>query len=965
MTQPRSATTTADDEREWQAQFRRDVFPAEMAAVRDRRLAHAAALAGSPLPTEPSPVDPAERPSTRHGLVGLALSGGGMRSAAFNLGVLQALHRAGLLGAVDYLSTVSGGGWIGAALQSLLREPGAPFPFAPESGVPTESRVVSYLRGRSNALLPSGLRGGVFLAASMIRGQLVTVALLLPAALLLAIVTAPLVLAYLRTADVADLRGLPWTWFTRHARPALAAVGAWMLVGFVYTLVFRPGPRARFRLERSNSILLGAALAFFALELQPFIIVRWARFVFNADDDAPSFGRYAPQLAALALSTLSFGPLAAMLPRVARPLALGLAFVVSVATPYLFFVHRSAVVIRTALDSGFDYAPMTDVALPVALLVFLLIGSFDTNDVSLHSIFRDRIARTFILRRRPADRAVEPYGQSEPYEDLRLSELNRPGSTAPYALINASLNLQATTDRSRSGRQGDFFVFSARHVGSDRTGYCSTEALEAVVPGMTLATAVAVSAAAASPNMGTYTLRALVVLMTFLNLRLGFWLPHPGRLRRWLPTDWASRSAQWRSLAMWKWYPAVRYFFRELASRIDDRGQHVYLTDGGHLENTGAYELLRRRCKVIIVSDAEEDRFVRFGGLAALLRYARLDLQTRIDLDLGDLRCNEDGTSRRHAALGLITYPALDDGTPEEHGRLVYLKSSLTADEDELIREYRSRFGDFPHQSTSDQLFDEAQFEAYRSLGTHVVEGVVARAAVGSDDLVASWIDDLHARLSRDASVEPAFAQMRDELEEVEAMLQEAALAPYFAELYPELAAPTVADVAVIAPPPERLFTVVTRQVHLMVTVFNELGLDVPGAYVVARHQGWINTFRRWSAAPTFRRYWLVLVHAESAAFLQFCELALGLTVGVAWREADAATVRAEGDWTTRLCDAASVGERLYLGRLTVCGVDGPTAYAARVDGTTVPGGCVRTGYEGALEQRAQAALDRALVTAP
>src|ERR1700735_579509 len=49
-------------------------------------------------------------------LVGVAFSGGGIRSATFNLGVLQALAELKLLHRVDYLSTVSGGGYIGGWL---------------------------------------------------------------------------------------------------------------------------------------------------------------------------------------------------------------------------------------------------------------------------------------------------------------------------------------------------------------------------------------------------------------------------------------------------------------------------------------------------------------------------------------------------------------------------------------------------------------------------------------------------------------------------------------------------------------------------------------------------------------------------------------------------------------------------------------------------------------------------------
>ena len=66
---------------------------------------------------------PGGLPSAKQGLVGLALSGGGIRSASFCLGVIQALARGGLLQRVDYLSTVSGGGYIGSCLSSLLGQP--------------------------------------------------------------------------------------------------------------------------------------------------------------------------------------------------------------------------------------------------------------------------------------------------------------------------------------------------------------------------------------------------------------------------------------------------------------------------------------------------------------------------------------------------------------------------------------------------------------------------------------------------------------------------------------------------------------------------------------------------------------------------------------------------------------------------------------------------------------------------
>nr|MBK7069892.1 patatin-like phospholipase family protein [Deltaproteobacteria bacterium] len=119
-------------------------------------------------------------PSTRHGLVGLALSGGGIRSASFSLGVLQALQAHKILPEVDYLSTVSGGGWIGSCLSALMRTPGQPFPFTASPN----NRVLEYLRDRSSALVPSGVGGGLGVVALALRGMLASVVMVLVTMLL-------------------------------------------------------------------------------------------------------------------------------------------------------------------------------------------------------------------------------------------------------------------------------------------------------------------------------------------------------------------------------------------------------------------------------------------------------------------------------------------------------------------------------------------------------------------------------------------------------------------------------------------------------------------------------------------------------------------------------------------------------------------------------------------------------------
>ena len=197
-------------------------------------------------------------------------------------------------------------------------------------------------------------------------------------------------------------------------------------------------------------------------------------------------------------------------------------------------------------------------------------------------------------------------------------------------------------------------------------------------------------------------------------------------------------------------------FLREMSSRLDETHRWVNLSDGGHLENLATIELLRRRCKFIIVGDGEADPKMHFSGLATLLRTAYIDLGVDIDIDLDPLRLvkanaddKEPTVSTRHWAIGRITYPKQGD-SEVEYGYLLYLKSSITGnDESEVIREYRHRHPSFPHQSTADQFFDEGQFEAYRALGQHIAEqalkdpsGKLPSGKMSYSELEA-WLDGL------------------------------------------------------------------------------------------------------------------------------------------------------------------------------------------------------------------------------
>jgi hypothetical protein len=281
---------------------------------------------------------------------------------------------------------------------------------------------------------------------------------------------------------------------------------------------------------------------------------------------------------------------------------------------------------------------------------------------------------------------------------------------APYHLINTALNVQSSKSANRRGRNADFFLFSRNYVGSRSTKYVRTAKIEEVSRGLNLGTALAVSGAAASSEMGAETIKPLTPTIAILNIRLGFWLRNPSRV------DDGPGWNRWTNF----------YFILEMFGLLNATWKSVYLTDGGHIENLGLYELLRRRCKVIIVVDSEADSQMGFGSFNTCERYARIDLGVRIDLpwqdisdmtkktgELIDKKGNAPKEAGPHCAIGQIKYP--DDRT----GVLVYIKSSLTGDENDYIFQYKKRYSTFPHETTLDQLFTEEQFEAYRALGFH------------------------------------------------------------------------------------------------------------------------------------------------------------------------------------------------------------------------------------------------------
>lgn len=883
------------------------------------------------------------KPSTDLGLVGLALSGGGIRSATFNLGVVQALAAHGIFRRLDYISTVSGGGYLGSCLSSLLNRQGktAEFPFGGRS-TGRESSALRHLRNNSNYLAPGGLIDLVRIPALLLRGILIHLAVLLP------YVVAAVWLTYFFWGPVLLHQKKEWTFFYRLTLTTTVLFFVWALlspavqrlwpylVRWLSWMRFRtaepegmePSSPRRRRIapawlsrllagsgisvrrwyEGTFGILLLLVVAAALIELLPTLLsfihahrgggrlgvlveaVRksWWWTVLGSLIAFMSAGAASATVSKLR-GKVVLAALGLLGPLLLLGIYIGLGEWCIYGEPPAFAKLLDLIPFSGHVEALREQLPASPRGPGEGWMVFtllaLLLGAYttryvDANATSLHSFYRDRLSKAYLFQ-------VDDEECIEGNDTQRLSELNRSRSS-PYHLINAALNLQASEDPNLRGRMSDFFFFSKHFVGSERTGYCPTQQMETVHPRLDLGTAMAISGAAAAPNMGTSTNKALVFVMTLLNVRLGYWIPNPGCIEE-------QRLGALLKLGVGPWY-----LLFELFGRLSEKSMYVNVSDGGHIENLGIYELLRRRCKLIIASDAEADPKLTFGGLATLMRYAWIDLGIQIDLDLNEIRRREDGLSRRHCALGKIHYPKTGEGQAET-GYLLYLKSSIGGEEAETIREYRARNADFPHETTADQFFDEAQFEAYRSLGQHVAHTLFRRK---EDYDVAEWFEELGETLRPDFRKTDAFIDLQNQLSALERDLSAPGLAVYAYQIYPEVDprrytpssrfAETIdprAEIEIRAPFAEpadegggeetagfrKAFHFINRQLQLMENAYLALELDRPANRDHQTNSGWMNLFRRWAQAPYFRRAWAVSISTYSYGFQRFCQEALHL----------------------------------------------------------------------------------------
>jgi hypothetical protein len=223
------------------------------------------------------------------------------------------------------------------------------------------------------------------------------------------------------------------------------------------------------------------------------------------------------------------------------------------------------------------------------------------------------------------------------------------------------------------------------------------------------------------------------LLMAIFNIRLGYWL-------RWNRQPFGQFSSN-----------AFSELTREMLGWLDEKSSTLNLSDGGHIENLAAYELIRRKLKFIVCIDGGMDAGMTCADLNRLQRLVAIDFGYRIDFDTTDLQL-ADGFSTNYGLLAKIDYtPDVPDLENKELGWMLYIKLALLGTETNYVLDYHRENPLFPHQSTLNQFFDEAQFEAYRKLGVSAANNFLSEEfGTKNPASVEQWITDLAGYLLRD-----------------------------------------------------------------------------------------------------------------------------------------------------------------------------------------------------------------------
>lgn len=662
-------------------------------------------------------------------LKGIALSGGGIRAASFSLGVIQSLAKHNKLEQFEYLSTVSGGGYLGGALSWLWsgqwkqgaecqREFGAAannFPF----GVDTrhsnddaemdkdQALLMRHLRQNGCYLNPGEGVTGLSLLGVIIRGMVMGFITL--------IVLASLIFSLLHLS----IQSLPAMF--NDVTPivicitALAAYIISLLVSSLVSLLFASDNCAEsaYKWRRGWEVYISTFM-----EIIIVIVIVSVVFMLNdyIVEELRGIGGASALFGAGVAWFSQSKSKSALFKYIPSSLLVNLGMFIMLLGLLVLSDHISQLILQHTEET--KSLTLLYYQFFAGFIILVMAYFLPINKVSIHRYYRDRLMETFnpdvldVLASNKNVRAVKA-------NSVSLNDCLAPkNNTMPYHIINTNLILVASKISKFKGRGGDNFILSPLFSGSNATGWRNSK--EFANNSITLPTAIAISGAAANSDSGVagagLTIKPLIsAIMTIFNLRLGYWVVNPD------PEIQANQKAMPSFLSPGFWGVTGR-------SKINETSKFIQLSDGGHFENLALYELIRRHCKLIICSDAEQDSEFSFGSLANIIEKARVDFGVEIKIsaaDLDDLKYSEDEFGNIDFAKKAYTVAEIIYPGDEPAGKLIYIKTTLTADIPAELFSYKQSHPTFPDETTADQFFNEKQLEAYRLLGLHFTDSLI------------------------------------------------------------------------------------------------------------------------------------------------------------------------------------------------------------------------------------------------
>jgi hypothetical protein len=417
---------------------------------------------------------------------------------------------------------------------------------------------------------------------------------------------------------------------------------------------------------------------------------------------------------------------------IATPIFAGLlTAILSVALDTALFKEPLLELVSMQDDSGLWFDPRTTwgpvrllgLAFFLAAFSYYAAGFVNINRFSLYDLYRMRLTREF-LGASNRNRRPDFWTGFDETDDIPLADL-WPSQTdwerRLYPVVNVTLNMAATERLEWQERKAVSFVLTPHYCGSGATPDLGFRDTKDYASGLRLGWAMSVSGAAVSPNAGYCTMPGLALLMTLFNLRLGAWSGNPGKA--------GAQSYRLRGPDN-----ALRPLLSEAFALTDDQAKYIYLSDGGHFDNLGVYEMLRRRCRFVVISDATCDPDYAYADLGSVVRKAAIDFGIRIRFKHLDMaRRGETAVKGAYSAFAVIEYPEAHSSGRRQRGYLLYIKAYYAGlDEPADVRAYALENPAFPHDKTLNQFFGEAQFESYRALGSYTVMELGRQAGFAS-----------------------------------------------------------------------------------------------------------------------------------------------------------------------------------------------------------------------------------------